>query len=273
MPRINTKDIDNYGGGNGGSFLSLKNDKDTANVRFMLEDKKDLNNFTYVVHNCEIPDAKFGVDVNCLRSYSDPLDKCPLCRAGMKTSIKVFVPIYNEDEEKVQIWTRGRTIISKLEGLMSRYKDFVGHIFEIERNGKAKSTKTTYEIYEQDEDDTTLDDLGDLPEIEGNVVHNYTADDMEYYLEEGEFPPEDDDEDEEEEEPVRRRRSSKSKKSRHSDDEGVRTRRKRRHEEEEDDDEEDIEDVEDDDEEEEERPVRKKSKSKKTKKRRHEDEF
>ena len=137
MPRINTKDVDNYGGGSGGSFLSLKNDKDTVKVRFMLESPKDLNKYTYVVHNCETPDSKFGVDVNCLRNYSDPIDDCPLCKAGIKTQIKVFVPVYNVDEDKVQIWTRGRTIISKLQGLMARYEDFPSHIFEIERNGKA----------------------------------------------------------------------------------------------------------------------------------------
>ena len=261
MPRVNMNDLDNYNSGsNGGNFFQLKNDKETARVRFMLDDIEDLNDFIYVTHTAETKDSQYGVDVNCLREYDEPVDNCPFCAAGMKTNTKIFVPIWNEDEEKVQIWSRGKTIISKLQGLMKRYEDFPSHIFEIERNGKPKSTKTTYEIYEKDEDDTTLDDLDELPEIEGIAVKNYSAEDMEYYLEEGEFPPDDDDDD------VPARRKSKSKKSkRHDDDEDVKPRKSRRHTEE-------PEDDEDDDDEE---PERKKS-SKSKKSRRHrsnEDEF
>ena len=65
--------------------------------------------------------------------------------------------------------------------------------------------KTTYEIYEVEQDDTTLNDLPEVPDILGGFVMDKTADDMEYYLEEGEFPPEDKDE-----EPVRRRSESRS---------------------------------------------------------------
>lgn len=261
MPRISHNDVDNYNvGGNGGGFFQLKKDKEKKQVRFMLEDIDDLDNYIYVVHSCKVPDKEFGLDVNCLREYDDPVDVCPLCAAGIKKSIKVYIPLYNEDDEKVQIWTRGKKMIPKMQGLMSRYKDFPGHIFEIERNGKPNSTETTYEIYEQDEDDTTLDDLDELPTIEGVAVKNYSSDDMEYYLESGEFPPEDDDE--EGEETPRRRNKSKSKSKRHRDeDEDIKPRRRHRDEPEDDDEDED---------EEEERPVRKKSS--KSKKRRHRDE-
>ena len=263
MPKISYKDADNYNtGGNGGGFFQLKKDKEKKQVRFMLEDIDDLDNYTYVVHSCKVPDKEFGLDVNCLRKYDDPVSACPLCAAGIKKSIKVYVPLYNEDEEKVQIWSRGKKMIPKLQGLMSRYEDFPGHIFEIERNGKAGSTDTTYEIYEQDEDDTTLDDLDELPTIEGVAVKNYSAEDMEYYLESGEFPPEDEDDDEDDV-PVRKSKSKSKSKRHRDDDEDVKPRRRHR-------DEPEDEDDEDDEEQEEERPVRKKSS--KSKKRRHRDE-
>ena len=270
MPKISYKDADNYNtGGNGGGFFQLKKDKEKKHVRFMLENMDDLDNYTYVVHSCKVPDKEYGLDVNCLREYDDPVDACPLCAAGIKKSIKVYVPLFNEDDEKVQIWSRGKKMIPKLQGLMSRYEDFPGHIFEIERNGKSGSTDTTYEIYEQDEDDTTLDDLDELPTIEGVAVKNYSEEDMEYYLESGEFPPEDDDDDEDDV-PVRRKSKSKSKSKRHRDedddeDKDVKPRRRHRDEPEDEDD--------DDEDEEEERPVRKKSSKSKKRRHRNEDDF
>jgi hypothetical protein len=73
--------------------------------------------------------------------------------------------------------------------------------FEIERNGKAGDTQTTYEIYETKNkpDGSTLEDF-DEPVIMGRLILDKSAEDMEFYLEEGYFPPEDD-------EPVRRRSS------------------------------------------------------------------
>lgn len=267
MPKVNLNDIDNYNtGGGGGGFLQLKNDKEKVQIRFMLEDIEDLNDFIYVTHSCKTSDNQYGVDVNCLREYNDPVDVCPLCAAKVKQQIKVFLPVWNEEEEKAQIWSRGKKMIPKMQGLMDRYEDFPSHLFTVERNGKPKSTDTTYEIYEDGDDDTTLDDLDELPTIEGYAVKNYSAEDMEYYLESGEFPPDEDDDDDEE--PVRRRSSkskSKTKSRRHRDEEeDVKPRRRHRDEPED----------EDDDDDEEDRPVRKKSpKSKKSKRRRGEDEF
>lgn len=259
MGKVNIDDVDKYGGGNGGNFFQLKDDMEKAKVRFMLDNIKDLSEYTYVVHNVKQDKKdKYGMDVNCLREYDDPVDMCPFCQAGLKQSVKVFVPVYNEDEETVQFWTRGKTIIGKLSGLMNRHKDFPGHIFEIERHGKKGDQKTTYEIYHDDEDDTTLDDLPEIPDIdEIGAVLEKSEDDMNYFLDEGEFPPEDDDDDE----PVRKRSSKKSRRDRDEDDEDVRPRRKKasRH---------------DDEDEEDDEPVRKKSfKSKKSKRRRDEDEF
>ena len=97
------------------------------------------------------------------------------------------------------------------------------HIFEVERHGKPKDTSTTYEIYEVEKDDTQLEDFEDTPKILGGLVMEKTAEDMEYYLESGEFPPEDDedkpkrrgssrrqDDDEEEEERPARRESRRT---------------------------------------------------------------
>ena len=67
----------------------------------------------------------------------------------------------------------------------------VSQVFDIERNGAAGSTQTTYEIYPVDApDNTTLEDLPEFEGVMGGVILDKSVEDMEYYLEDGQFPPE-----------------------------------------------------------------------------------
>ena len=194
MARFTTETADKYGGQGGTGYLSLKNDKDVARVRFMYNGIEDVEG--YAVHEVKIDGKKRYV--NCLREYNQPKDVCPFCRANMFTTAKLFIPIYNIDEDKVQIWERGKKFISKISSICSRYPNTVNHVFEIERNGAKGDTSTTYEVYEIDKDDTTLEDLPEASAPLGSVVLDKTADDMEFYLDNEYFPPDDD-------MPVRRR--------------------------------------------------------------------
>ena len=151
----------------------------------------------YAVHQVEIDGKKRYV--NCLREYNQPKDACPFCRANMFTTAKLFIPVYNIDEDKVQMWERGKKFISKISSICARYPDVVSHKFEIERNGKKGETTTTYEIYEVGKDETTLEDLPDVANPLGSIVLDKSADDMEFYLDNEYFPPDG------EEAPVRRR--------------------------------------------------------------------
>lgn len=203
MARFNASESSNYGGQGGGGFFGISEDKGIKKVRFLYNNEEDIEGFS--VHKVEV-DGKERY-VNCLRSYKDPIDACPFCREHIKTQVKLFVPVYNIDEDAVQIWDRGKKMFEKMSSLCSRYasKDnLVNHIFEVERHGKPKDTATTYEIYEVEKDDTELEDFEDIPNILGGLVMDKSADDMEYFLESKEFPPED-----EEDVKPRRRGSSR----------------------------------------------------------------
>lgn len=201
MARFNAGDVDKYGGNGGGGYFSLKNDRDIATVRFLYNSADDVEGFA--VHEVEIDGKKRYV--NCLREYNQPIDDCPFCKARKFQVAKLWIPLYNEDEDKVQVWERGKKFFNKLSSVLSRCDadPICSQTFEIERNGKPKDTATTYEIYQTKDkpDDAVLDDF-DMPNILGGIVLDKSAEDMEFYLEEGYFPPEDD-------EPVRRRGSSR----------------------------------------------------------------
>lgn len=191
--RFKHDEVDRYGGQGGGGYFSLKDNGDIAVVRFMYDSIDDFNG--YAVHEVEIDGKKRYV--NCLREYNSPIDDCPFCRERKYQTAKFFIPIYNVDEDKVQIWERGKKFASQMTSLMSRYSSsnqpFCSQMFEIERQGKKGDTSTTYGIYPTKEgpDGTTLDDLPELPNILGGVILDKSAEDMEYFLESGEFPPED----------------------------------------------------------------------------------
>lgn len=211
MPKIDLNSANKYssGGSSKSKFFKLADDGDTAQIRFMIESIDDLNDYVYVTHRVKLHTSK-GKDiyphVNCLREYNDPVDDCPLCRSGMKSAVRLFVPVYNLDEDAVQLWDRPKGFTQKLSYLLSRHKNLVSCIFDVVRNGEAGDKSTTYETELVEKDDTVLEDLPEIPDVEGTCVLNKSADDMEYFLSEGEFPPDDEDD---EEEVVPRRRSKK----------------------------------------------------------------
>lgn len=188
MSRFGINEADNYGN-SGSSFFQLKNDKDTARVRFMYNDINDVDG--YAVHEVNI-DGKIRF-VNCMREYNEPKDKCPMCREGHQQKVKLYIPLYDVETGEVKLWERGKTFFSKLSSICSHYansgKPLCAYTFEIERNGKPKDTNTTYEIFPMgDADDTTLADLPEVPAILGGILLNKTTDELDEYVKTGYFP-------------------------------------------------------------------------------------
>lgn len=184
MARFKADQVDNYKVSGGGSFFSLQNDKDYAKVRLMYNDMNDVELFS--VHEVEVNGQTYWV--NCLREYDEPIDKCPLCAAGNKIQVKMWVPLYLTETQEVKIWERGRTFVSKLESASRRFSPLASCTFEIERNGKKGDQNTTYELIYIDKDETKLEDLPPLPEIVGTVVKELTAEQLEEFLQTGVLP-------------------------------------------------------------------------------------
>lgn len=184
MAKFNMETADKYGGsGAGSSFFSLKNDKDTAVVRFMYDTLEDIEG--YAVHE-EMVDGKKRY-VNCLRNYNDPIDKCPLCAAKHRVLAKLFLYVFDVDAQEIKLWDRGKTFYSKMSSLCARYNPLVSTPFEIERNGKKGDTSTTYETYAMDTDDVTLADLPEKPDLLGTLILDKTAEELQAFLDTGTF--------------------------------------------------------------------------------------
>ena len=186
MARFGVNEADNYGGQGGAGFFGLKNDHEVAQVRFLLNGIEDVEG--YAVHEIEVDGKKRYA--NCLRNYGDPIDVCPCCAAKMPVTVKYFIPLYNIKEQRVQSWERGKQFGAKISTICSRFPNLVSHTFEIERVGKPGDTKTTYEIFETGQDDTTLDSFEEIPNAFGTIVLDKTADELATYVQTGAFPNE-----------------------------------------------------------------------------------
>ena len=194
MARLTGSNIEQYNSGSGNSnsgYFSLKDDKDTARVRFLYESANEVEGYT--VHRVSVGDRERYV--NCLVEEGGSVADCPFCQAKFQKFAKLFIPLYNEDADQLQIWERGQKFYGTISGLCARYPNLVSRTFDIERNGKKGEQTTTYSVYPVgDADGTTvqdiLDDLGidKLPDPLGTIILNKTADEMERYIENGEFP-------------------------------------------------------------------------------------
>lgn len=187
MAKINPNDADKYQSKLNGEWFSLKNDGDVARVQFMLDNYEELDTFT--CHRVTLNDKERYVD--CPRNYDDPIDMCPLCAAGYPVKPVRFVLMFDHEDQKVKIWERGPQFMTMLQGFMARYSPLSSYVFEVERKGKAGDTNTKYNVYPMDRVEAF-----DLTEVErpkflGGLILDKTPDEMDYFLDTGDFPKED----------------------------------------------------------------------------------
>lgn len=204
MPRINLEDTEKYSSGNKGGFFALSDDGDKAIVRFYIKDLKDVD--VIPVHKVTVGDRTRSVE--CLREPDEAKSKCPFCDSGMGVSVRLFLKILQYDKDKdgyytlnpeCKIWERGAGMKKQLQSLFNRYgkNGFYNKIFEIERCGKKGDQKTTYQIYpvddlEEDECPIPEEDELNFSDILGGIVMSKSFEDMEYYLDQEEFPKQED---------------------------------------------------------------------------------
>lgn len=181
MARFNMQESENYGASKN-NYFALKDDRDTAIIRFLYNDINDIEGVA--VHEVEVNGKR--MDVECLRAYNEPLHKCPLCEAGYKVNAKLFIPVYDENSKESKIWTRGRTFFQKLSSLCARNNPLVSTPFEVERIGKKGDTNTSYEIYAMQKDNSRIEDFPEI-KAEGIAFEVKTYEQLRTYLDTGSF--------------------------------------------------------------------------------------
>ena len=167
-------------------YFSLKNDGDSAVVRFMIDSVDDLN--VVFMHTVKV-DGRFRA-INCLRDPLQPASSCPLCSADNRPKQRIYIPLlsYERDDRGEliavpRIWERPVFYEKRLSTLTSEYGKLSNMLFRIVRNGAAGDTNTTYtemplvqkEIYNDStyvKDEHAFDNFN----VIGRIVVNLNAD-------------------------------------------------------------------------------------------------
>lgn len=121
-------------------YFSIKEDRGTRRIRFLYNDLNDV--FCDVVHEFSV--NKRTQQVQCLNARGDNPNQCPLCANGHAQKVVLYIPILDVDTNEILIWTRSKSWISQIQGLMMRNNPLSGTIFEIMRLGRPGDMKTQY---------------------------------------------------------------------------------------------------------------------------------
>lgn len=145
----NTQNTDNTTRRNYVGYFSLKNDKDQAVVRIMVDSPDQLQ--IVAIHRVTVGGRLRAV--NCMRNPSDPVDTCPFCAADKRLEYRVYIPVieYTRDDQgkivpRARIWERSALYADTITNLINNYGPLSDNIFKIVRNGEAGSKNTTYDI-------------------------------------------------------------------------------------------------------------------------------
>ena len=150
------------------SYFSLKNDKDEAIVRFMLDSEEDFD--IIVAHQVKI--GGYNRAVNCIRSAYEDESKCPLCDEGYPVKFKFYIKLVeyvtNEDGSVSaipKIWERSSAYINTMNDLLQEYGPLSDNLFKIKRSGVAGSKDTSYSIMITNQSNYPADAYAKRPEL------------------------------------------------------------------------------------------------------------
>ena len=178
-------------------FFTLKNDGDEAIVRFMHDNTSSFD--IVAVHPVNV-DGKYR-KVNCIRDARDPLDKCPLCNAGVKIENRFYIHLiqYDKDQQgnivpSAKIWDRSLQYATQLATMINEYGPLSECVFKIKRNGAAGSMDTTYNIMYANpqvyrpELYPKREDLFEGYKTIGTIVMDKNYDELSTFIATGKFP-------------------------------------------------------------------------------------
>lgn len=131
------KTVESYNEARFGGFFLLRNDGDFADVVFMYRNKDDV----LVADTHYVKGSDYSGYVHCCGRG------CPACSKGIRVQTKLFIPVYNINEKKIQFWDRTMRFEPQLmNDVFKNFPDPSNYVFRITRHGQAGSVDTTYEI-------------------------------------------------------------------------------------------------------------------------------
>lgn len=119
------------------NYFMLRNDGDNADVIFLYRGTQDV----LVADAHYIKSADYTGYVHCCGRG------CPACGKGISVRNKLFIPLFNLNNNRIEFWDRNMFFENQLNNdVFSRYPNPSEYVFRITRHGFARDVNTSYEI-------------------------------------------------------------------------------------------------------------------------------
>ena len=186
MAKFGINDADNYGG-NGAGYFTLKDDGDSAVVRFMYNTVDDIEG--YAVHRVDVGNGRNRY-VSCLREdYNQPMDDCPLCANRNFQQAKFFFNVFDCETEEAKLWERGKNILKSLIPVLNQIQGPIcGTPIRITRRGVSGDMNTRYDFELLAPDGMTMEDLPEATDPMEAVILTFSTDELNTYVRTGRLP-------------------------------------------------------------------------------------
>lgn len=134
-------------------YFSLKDDGDTATVRFNISSMDSRALQVQSIHRVKNSEGKYRV-VSCLRGDpAEPFEVCPLCASGERPAFRIFIELldYQQDENGNTVavpstWEQPARARETFKSFVMDYGDLRDYVFKIVRHGRKGDPSTTYTI-------------------------------------------------------------------------------------------------------------------------------
>lgn len=183
------------GSSNSISYFALKNDRDSALVRFMHD---TVESFDVVdTHDVKIGERQRRIACTGDNGSTEP---CPFCAAGMPVRQRMYVHLLQYDTDSTgkitvtpKVWDRPVGYAYKMRDFINNYGPLSDMLFVIVRNGAARDPSTSYSEMPAMPNRYPPENYPKINAFEnytakGTAVMQRSAADMQTYLETGNFP-------------------------------------------------------------------------------------
>lgn len=166
-----------------GNLFTLSNDGNFADVVFLYQSKNDV--LMADVHY--IKSAEYSGYVHCCRVG------CPACARNIRVQNKLFIPLYNITDHKIQFFDRSTKFAAQLANdVFDKFPNPSEYVFRITRHGVAGDINTIYQITAVGTNTSMpyakilADNNATMPDYYSNVVREVSVADLSGMLNSGE---------------------------------------------------------------------------------------
>lgn len=162
-----------------GGLFQLRNDGEFKDIIFLYQNVDDV----LIADTHYIKSADYSGYCHCNGRG------CPACGKGIRVQTKLFIPVYDIENNEIVFWDRGSRFEQQLmNDVLLKYPNPSEYVFRITRKGAANDINTTYSIMAVGKNtvksyaEILSENNATFPEYYSNICREFSSADMSIHL-------------------------------------------------------------------------------------------